>query len=107
MPPSGTVSMWEPVSTLGAEALNEAAPRPPNTFPAPSTHACRPAARISASSQARASSWGGLQQERVTPPPGRAPKRASAAIRAWSRAAFTVVTAKEYSLDTGGDGSIE
>ena len=99
--------MCEPVTTAGVPALKLDAPRPPKTLPAGSTQACKPAPRISDSSQARASSWGGLQQERVTPPPGSAPKRASAAIRAWSRAAFTVVTAKEYSLDTGGDGSIE
>src|SRR5690242_18969446 len=101
MPPSGSVSMCEPVSTLGVAALKDEAPSPPKTLPAGSTQPVRPAARISESSQARASSCGGLQQERVTPPPGRAPKRASAAIRAWSRAEFTVVTTKEYSLDTG------
>ena len=103
MPPSGTVSMCEPVTTAGAAALKADAPSPPNTLPAGSTQPVRPAARISPSSQARASSCGGLQQERVTPPPGSAPKRASAAMRACRRAALTVVMGGEYSL-TSADG---
>ena len=80
MPPSGTVSMCEPVRTIGRSAPNAATPRAPNTFPAGSTHVSSPAARISPRSHARASSCWGDQQGRVTPPPGRAPNRASAAI---------------------------
>ena len=47
------------------------------TFPAASTDVWRPASFMRARSQARASSCGGLHAERVTPPPGRPPKRAS------------------------------
>ena len=47
VPPSGTVSMCEPVTTAGAEALKLPAPRPPKTLPAGSIHVVRPAAFIS------------------------------------------------------------
>ena len=68
-PPSGTVSMCEPVITAG---VARARPSAPKMLPAGSTHVVEPGRPSSRRcSHARASSWGGLQHERVMPrPPG-------------------------------------
>ena len=96
MPPSGTVSMCEPVNTTGAAAPIRSAPSAPKTLPAGSTHVVSPAAFSSPSSHARASSCGALQHIRVTPPPGSAPKRASADKRSRSRARDMEGTGRQY-----------
>src|SRR5438128_12080276 len=61
-----------------------------------STHASSPAARISPRSHARASSCWGDQHVRVTPPPDRAPKRASVSTRERRRASEIAATEVEY-----------
>src|SRR5437762_2731292 len=99
MAPAGAVASPERRASKPAPAI--AAPNPPlpvapNTLPAGSTHASRPAARISPRSQARASSYGGDQHGRVTPPPGRPPKRASVSTRERRRAGSIAITEVEY-----------
>src|SRR4029450_7077604 len=91
-PPWGAVSMCEPVSTAGVSGDRARAPREPKVLPAGSTHGVSPAARISPISHGRASWGGGDEHERVTPPPGRPPKRASALMRAVSRGREIAIT---------------
>src|SRR5262245_59503883 len=93
--------MCEPVSTAGVSGARACAPRAPKVLPAGSTHVVSPAPRISASSHARASSCGGDQHERVTPPPGRAPNRASALMREVSLGREMAITARQYIMNHG------
>jgi hypothetical protein len=92
MPPSGTVSMCDPVRIAGVSGRRAWMPVAPKMLPAGSTHVSSPTARISPSSHARASSWGGDQHMRVTPPPGRPPNRASVLIREVSRGSEIEIT---------------
>src|SRR5262245_18913965 len=93
--------MCEPVRTTGVSGDRARSPRAPKVLPAGSTHVVSPAARISPSSHARASSWGGDQHERVTPPPCRAPNRASALIREVSLGREMAITGRQYIMNHG------
>jgi hypothetical protein len=88
--------MWEPVTTAGVSGIRARAPRAPKVLPAASTHVARPAVRISPRSQARASSCGGDQQGRVTPPPGRPPNLARVLMREVSLGKEMAITEREY-----------
>src|SRR5437773_1761169 len=100
-------STYAATAPAGAWAPNARSPRAPKTLPARSTHVSSPAAESSPASQARASSCCGDQHGRVTPAPGKAPKRASASIRDCRRDAEIVITDDEYSLDFPGEGFLE
>src|SRR5262247_298380 len=77
----------------------------PKMLPAGSTQVSSPAAPISDSSHARASSWGGDQHMRVTPPPGKAPKRARLLMREVRRGSENEITVNgSISLDFNGEG---
>src|SRR2546422_3400490 len=74
-------------------------------LPAESTQVSSPAARISPRSQARASSCGGDQHMRVTPPPGKPPKRASPLMREVRRGSEIEITVeRSISLDLTREG---